>query len=112
MDFWAYGMGHFINDMTATCWFNYMLFFLSEVVHTGAGPYAILVGQIADGIATPIAGILSDRTKTRIGKYHINKVKGNHGILEGSFSLFVRFYQVSKTLANIPTIKLCKQPII
>jgi Na+/melibiose symporter-like transporter len=68
MDIWAYGIGHFINDMTATCWFNYLLFFLTEVVKTGAGPYAILAGQIADGVATPIVGALSDKTKTRIGK--------------------------------------------
>jgi Na+/melibiose symporter-like transporter len=53
--------------MTATCWFNYLLFFLTEVVHTKAAPYAILAGQLADGIATPIVGVLSDKTKTRIG---------------------------------------------
>jgi Na+/melibiose symporter-like transporter len=68
LDIWAYGVGHFINDMTATCWFNYLLFFLTEVVHTSAAPYAILAGQLADGIATPIVGILSDKTKTRIGR--------------------------------------------
>lgn len=69
MDIWAYGVGHFINDMMATCWFNYLLFFLTEVVQTDAGPYAILAGQLADGIATPIVGALSDRTQTRIGRY-------------------------------------------
>lgn len=62
-------MGHFINDMTATCWFNYLLFFLTEVVNTSAAPYAILAGQLADGIATPIVGFLSDKTKTKIGKF-------------------------------------------
>ena len=67
MDIWAYGLGHFINDMTATCWFNYLLFFLTEVVHTSAAPYAILAGQLADGIATPIVGAMSDKTKTKIG---------------------------------------------
>lgn len=66
-DVWAYGLGHFINDMTATCWFNYLLFFLTEVVHTKAAPYAILAGQLADGIATPVVGALSDKTKSKIG---------------------------------------------
>lgn len=66
-DILAYGVGHFINDLTVTCWFNYTLFFLTEVVHTKAGPYAILAGQIADGIATPIFGALSDKFQTRIG---------------------------------------------
>jgi Na+/melibiose symporter-like transporter len=60
-------MGHFINDLASTCWFNYLLFFLSEVVGTPAAPWAMLSGQIADGIATPIVGHLSDKTKTRFG---------------------------------------------
>ena len=37
-----------------------------------AAPSALLAGQIADGIATPIVGYLSDRTKTKYGiKYLI-----------------------------------------
>ena len=32
--FWAYGVGHFINDLTAACWFNYLFFFLKKVVVT------------------------------------------------------------------------------
>ena len=28
---WAYGVGHFINDLTAACWFNFLLFYLKEV---------------------------------------------------------------------------------
>lgn len=67
IDILAYGVGHFINDLTVTCWFNYTLFFLTEVVQTPAGPYAILAGQIADKIATPIFGALSDKFQTRIG---------------------------------------------
>ena len=85
MDVLAYGMGHFINDATGTCWFSYLLFFLSEVVHTGAGPYAILAGQITDGLATPIVGFLSDKTKSRIGKYWVSQVKESLGTLAGLF---------------------------
>ncbi len=63
----GYGVGHFINDLVAACWFNYLLFFLNRVVKTTAAPAAMLAGQIADGIATPIVGYLSDRTKTKFG---------------------------------------------
>lgn len=56
----AYGLGHCLNDLTAACWFNYLLFFLTTVVHTRAAPLALLIGQITDGIATPLVGFLSD----------------------------------------------------
>ncbi len=65
---WAYGVGHFINDLVAACWFNYLFFYLKKVVVTDAAASALLAGQICDGIATPIVGLLSDKTNTRIGQ--------------------------------------------
>jgi len=65
---WAYGIGHFVNDLVAACWFNYLFFFLKKVVETDAAAAAILSGQICDGIATPIVGVLSDMFHTRIGQ--------------------------------------------
>jgi Na+/melibiose symporter-like transporter len=65
--FWAYGVGHFLNDLTAACWFNYLLFFLQTVVKTSAAPIALLVGQLCDGVTTPVVGYLSDKYDTRIG---------------------------------------------
>ena len=67
--FWAYGVGHFINDLTIACWLNFLVFYLDRVVKTDAAPYVFLIGQIADGVATPIIAVLSDRTKTRLGKH-------------------------------------------
>lgn len=64
----GYGVGHFINDLVAACWFNYLFFFLKRVVQTPAATYAILGGQLADGLATPIVGYLSDKYSTRFGK--------------------------------------------
>jgi Na+/melibiose symporter-like transporter len=61
IDVLAYGVGHFVNDLVAACWFNYLFFFLKKVVETEAATTALLVGQIADGIATPIVGLLSDK---------------------------------------------------
>lgn len=68
---WAYGVGHFINDLVAACWFNYLFFFLKKVVKTDAASTALLAGQLCDGIATPVVGILSDRTHTRFGRYWV-----------------------------------------
>lgn len=67
----GYGVGHFINDLVAACWFNYLFFFLKHIVDTPAASAAILAGQITDGVATPIVGVLSDRSKTRFGMYRV-----------------------------------------
>lgn len=67
MQVWAYGMGHYLNDLVAACWFNYLFFYLKSVVQTPAASVAMLSGQVMDGLATPIVGFLSDRTKTRFG---------------------------------------------
>ncbi len=39
----GYGVGHFQNDLCAACWFNYMLYFMKNVVfleYTDSGFYA------------------------------------------------------------------------
>ena len=48
----------------------YLLYFLTYPVGLGPGKasLALLSGQIADGIATNVVGILIDKTNTRIGK--------------------------------------------
>ena len=66
--FWAYGVGHFVNDLVAAVWFNYLFYYLKKVVVTEAASAAILAGQIVDGLATPTVGLLSDKTKTRFGQ--------------------------------------------
>lgn len=66
----AYGVGHMLNDLTATCWFSFLLYYLTEIVNLDkhkAG-YVMLSGQIFDGIATPLVGIFSDKYNTRIGR--------------------------------------------
>ncbi|KAJ0094840.1 hypothetical protein Patl1_17308 [Pistacia atlantica] len=54
-----YGMGHMLNDITAACWFTYLLLFLTDI---GLSPRdaaaAMLSGQIADGFATVFVGEL------------------------------------------------------
>ncbi|XP_009365055.2 major facilitator superfamily domain-containing protein 12 [Pyrus x bretschneideri] len=57
-----YGVGHMLNDITASCWFTYLLLFLTDI---GLSPRdaatVMLSGQIADGFATIFAGELIDR---------------------------------------------------
>jgi Na+/melibiose symporter-like transporter len=65
-----YGTGHVLNDLAAACWFNYLLYFLTVIVGLSStnASFVLLSGQIADGIFTPIVGLLSDKYTTRIGK--------------------------------------------
>ncbi|XP_059200260.1 major facilitator superfamily domain-containing protein 12-like [Centropristis striata] len=60
----SYALGHFLNDLCASMWFTYLLVFYHSVLgfaNTYAG-VLLLVGQIADGLCTPLIGYESDRT--------------------------------------------------
>ena len=67
MHFWGYGVGHCLNDLTVTCWFNFVLYFLKRIAQTPCAPYVVSIGQVFDGVTTPIVGALSDKTDTRFG---------------------------------------------
>lgn len=59
----AYGIGHVLNDLCSSIWFSYTLLFFEFVLefdNTLAGA-TIIIGQVADGISAPIVGILSDK---------------------------------------------------
>uniref|UniRef100_A0A4W4EJ72 Major facilitator superfamily domain-containing protein 12-like n=1 Tax=Electrophorus electricus TaxID=8005 RepID=A0A4W4EJ72_ELEEL len=61
----SYAAGHFLNDLCASMWFTYLLVYYHSVLgfrDTTAG-FLLLVGQIADGISTPLVGYESDRTR-------------------------------------------------
>ena len=65
----AYGVGHVFNDMCASMWFTYLIVFYHMVLQI-SNLYAgllILIGQIADAMATPIVGYFCDRTHNRYG---------------------------------------------
>ncbi|XP_056320371.1 major facilitator superfamily domain-containing protein 12 [Danio aesculapii] len=84
----TYAVGHFFNDLCASMWFTYLLVFYHSVLgfkDTNAGAL-LLVGQIADGICTPLIGYESDRTPG-CGKY--GKRKTWH--LVGTLSVFASF---------------------
>jgi len=65
----AYSIGHLSNDLCAAGWFFNFTFYLKYVVLMPGGDAGLvmLAGQVADGITTPIVGLLSDRCKTPIG---------------------------------------------
>ncbi|TDH69058.1 hypothetical protein CCR75_004916 [Bremia lactucae] len=60
----AYGVGHVLNDMCASTWFSYLLVFLLHAVRMSPADSAIVMfcGQLADGFATPLVGVYSDKS--------------------------------------------------
>lgn len=62
-EWFAYGMGHILNDVCASMWFTYILIFLNAVlqIDSAQSGAALAIGQIADGISTQIVGIFSDK---------------------------------------------------
>ena len=102
----SYGVGHVLNDLTASMWFSYLLIYLHRVVgftNSLAG-YLMLVGilkifiyvtfiiqfltkfllgQVADAIATIFVGFESDRSIN--GFFNYGRRKSWHLIGESSF---------------------------
>lgn len=58
----SYGSGHMLNDITSSCWFTYLLLFLTDLgLSPGDAAVVMLSGQLADGFTTIFAGELMDR---------------------------------------------------
>lgn len=59
----AYGVGHVMNDVCASMWFTYLLVYFHLVL--GFSPaiagVILLIGQVADALATPFVGLQSDK---------------------------------------------------
>ncbi|XP_014223881.1 major facilitator superfamily domain-containing protein 12-like [Trichogramma pretiosum] len=59
----AYGVGHVLNDVCASMWFTYLLVYFHLVLEFSP-VYAgviLLIGQVADALATPFVGLHSDK---------------------------------------------------
>jgi Na+/melibiose symporter-like transporter len=86
---WSFGVGHVLNDLCASAWFSYFLVFMRHVVLLAPATtgFLILIGQVADGLATPIVGILSDKTTSKFGKRRL-------WIGVGSFVVFWSFLPI------------------
>lgn len=61
----CYSIGHIHNDLCASMWFTFLLIFFKEVIGLPSLRAAnlLLIGQVTDGIVTPLVGILSDRVR-------------------------------------------------
>jgi len=65
----SYGLGHVLNDLSASIWFFYAVLYSQQVLDlseklTGG---IILIGQTVDGLTTPLVGYASDHTRTFLG---------------------------------------------
>ena len=60
-----------LNDLCGAMWLTYFLIFFHQVLEVDAktAGYLLLVGQITDGLATPLVGIESDRLGLCRNKY-------------------------------------------
>jgi len=70
--------GHVFNDLCASMWFSYLVLYFNYVLefsHSMSGAI-MLVGQVADALATPFAGRESDKSAALCGRY--GKRKGWH----------------------------------
>ncbi|KAI5099344.1 major facilitator superfamily domain-containing protein 12-like isoform X2 [Silurus meridionalis] len=84
----SYAVGHFLNDLCASMWFTYLLVYYHSVLgfqNSYAG-VLLLVGQIADGVCTPLIGYESDRTA---GCRNYGKRKTWHMV--GTISVVISF---------------------
>ena len=99
--YYTYGLGHFMNDLGGAIYFNYLLYFLKRVVLTPSAPLAFLVGQIVDGIATPLVGYFSDRTPSgRFGKRKPWYVSGFVIFLVGYFGIYQNIVTLKPGISN------------
>ncbi|XP_046447558.1 major facilitator superfamily domain-containing protein 12-like [Daphnia pulex] len=55
----SFSVGHVLNDLTASMWFTYLLVYFHLVLQfdNSLSGIVLLIGQIADGIATPFVGL-------------------------------------------------------
>jgi len=68
----AFSVGHVLNDLCASMWFTYLLVYFHLVLKfsdTLSG-IILLIGQVADGLATPFIGLQVGDTQTPSGNYH------------------------------------------
>lgn len=83
-----YSMGHIYNDLTVSIWFSYtLLYFKFQFTDSMAGSL-LLIGQVADAIASPFVGFESDKSPNIwICKYGRRKTWHLLGVLMNTISV-------------------------
>ncbi|XP_018427749.1 PREDICTED: major facilitator superfamily domain-containing protein 12 [Nanorana parkeri] len=84
----SYAFGHFLNDLCASMWFTYFLIYFHSILGFNSfnAGLLLLVGQIADGICTPLVGYESDH---RASSLPYGRRKSWH--LVGTLSVILSF---------------------
>lgn len=73
----GYGLGHAFNDICGSLINTYLLLFMTLILKFGSAEAGIVIlsGQIADAVANPIVGVLSDKMSNfRLCKYGKRKM--------------------------------------
>lgn len=96
----GYSIGHVYNDLCASMWFTYLLMYYTLVLgftNSQAG-LLVLIGQVADAVATPFVGLASDKNHSMaICKYGRRKIWH----LIGEFHLFFKKCNCLEILVKI-----------
>ena len=98
----AYSVGHFANDLCASMWFIYLSYYLLYVADLpeNIASLALLSGQIADGITTPIVGTMSDRISCSCGAKNAWYYFGSLLVIPCFLCIFLNFDLNDETMKN------------
>lgn len=93
LTFWqklGYGMGDFYGGGSGTLISFFYLVFLTDVVRISPGlaGTVVLISKIYDSITDPFEGVLSDRTRTRLGRRRPYLLAGIPLVFLSFFALF------------------------
>src|SRR5512138_538419 len=93
LTFWqklGYGMGDFYGGGAGTLISFFYLVFLTDVVRISPGlaGTVILISKIYDSITDPFEGILSDRTRTKLGRRRPYLLAGIPLVFLSFFAMF------------------------
>ena len=61
----SYGVGHVLNDLCASMWYSNLLIYFQNIIKFSSvqAGVLLLIGQVADGVATPILGLEMDKMR-------------------------------------------------
>lgn len=86
----GYGVGDLGGNLFFTLGGFYLLFYLTDVVGMAAGlaGTALMIGKVWDAVTDPLAGYLSDRTRSRFGRRRPWLFVGAFVMIAGMFVMF------------------------
>lgn len=102
LTFWqklAYGMGDFYGGGAGTLISFFYLVFLTDVVRISPGlaGIVILVSKIYDSVTDPFEGVISDRTRTKLGRRRPYLLAGIPLVFLSFFAMFYPVTYASET---------------